>query len=519
MNQNRIPAICLAVLFICADLFCPAQPPDFHDQMPDFQATESAGKIRQNLEEMLKLLNESNSPSSSDIASSAKLLNESKRHVGKFDEQQKAQYLLLQGWASYFQNDLPKAYTSSAAACRLDQSYGDAWASQAAFALLLNKKPMTPRPQRPQPRQRTRTQEPTMEMAEMYGMQGMATQNSILKFDIRQLKLDLLEQKIKPFRLDCLNQTAFDWKPADQALCILYWQKFPPEKAAAEPNKPSGSARPPQTRRPVRVSEPAVPPPSMFEAELGLGYGYGAAQDPLSVQTAAWGKIVQASWHSQQRFFKFVSVNLDQPNHKDEIINEIFKQSQPWAVALAADQEPEEAPLKPADALTPLLVIADTAGVVRYAGPADSFIVPMLLARLLPGQMPQSAETAQLQTPSSPAEPNTPPKSPLPPRPQPTPVANQLEQNPQQVVTGVDDSKLAEEEKIEAEKLLIYARDLFMQLGKKRGLTYTRGVDFCRQIIRKFPGTSYAQQAQQLLRQVPENQRQRYSITDQELGL
>jgi len=518
MNQNRIPAICLAVLFIRAGLFCPAQPPDFPDQMPDFQATESAGKIRQNLEEMLKLLNESNSPSSSDIASSAKLLNESKRHVGKFDEQQKAQYLLLQGWASYFQNDLPKAYTSSVAACRLDQSYGDAWASQAAFALLLNKKPMTPRPQRPEPRQRTRTQEPTMEMAEMYGMQGLAAQNSILKFDIKQLKLDLLEQKIKPFRLDCLNQTAFDWKPADQALCILYWQKFPPEKAAAEPNKPSGSARPPQTRRSIPVSEPVVPAQSMFEAELGLGYGYGNAQDPLSVQTAACSKIVQASWLSQKRFFKFVSVNLDRPDYKVEIINEIFKQSQPWAVALAADQEPE-VPLKPADALTPLLVIADPAGIVRYAGPADSFIVPMLLPRLEPGQTPQPVQTTQLQTPSSPVEPNTTLKSPLPSAPQTAPVANQLEQNPQQVAAGVDDSKLAEEDKIEAEKILAYTNGLFMPAAQKRVITYKRGVDFCRQIMQKYPGTSYAHQARELLRQVPENQRQRYGITDQELGL
>ncbi len=521
MNRNKVIAICIALLPAAIAAFCRAQPPA--PQTPDPQASASADKIRQNIEETLKLISELKAPSSSDVAAYQKLLDESKRHVGQLSEQQKAQYVLFQGWVSYFQNDLPKAYTSSAAACRFDPANPDAWASQAAFALLLNKKPMTPRPQRPAQRQKTKPQDPMMNMPGVYPADAYTQQKSILNFDIRQLRVDLLEQKVKPFSLDCLNGTTFDWQPGSEILCALYWQKFTDEKTPAEPNTPSAAGQTDRTPRRTQTPPPVydLPPegsmPPMFEQGFAPGLGYGQ-QYPLDAQTAACNRIIQASWLGQKRFFKFVAVNIDNSRYKAEIINEIFKHPWPSALALAADQKPDSLPVKPDSATTPLLIIADSAGSVRYAGPADSFIVPMLLAHLASGRLPAAAATTQPNTYALPAEPNVPAKSPLPPVPMPAPAVNQPEQNPQQAV-GVDDSKLAEEEKFEAEKLLTYTRDLFMKLAKKRGLTYTQGVDFCRQLMKKYPGTSYAQQARELLRQVPENQRQRYGITDQELGL
>ncbi len=58
-----------------------------------------------------------------------------------------------------------------------------------------------------------------------------------------------------------------------------------------------------------------------------------------------------------------------------------------------------------------------------------------------------------------------------------------------------------------------------MKLGKKPGLNYREGVKLCREVMRKYPGSEYADQAQQLLRQVPEQERAQYGITDEELGL
>ena len=62
-------------------------------------------------------------------------------------------------------------------------------------------------------------------------------------------------------------------------------------------------------------------------------------------------------------------------------------------------------------------------------------------------------------------------------------------------------------------------RDLFMKAAKKRVISYKNGVELCRRIIRNYPGTKYEHEARMLLRQVPEDKRKLYKITDEELGL
>jgi len=78
----------------------------------------------------------------------------------------------------------------------------------------------------------------------------------------------------------------------------------------------------------------------------------------------------------------------------------------------------------------------------------------------------------------------------------------------------------AEELSIEyqAGKELEYA-ETFINLAKKRAQTYKKGVDLCRVIIQKYPGTKYEDAARSLLREVPEHKRKTYRITDEELRL
>lgn len=51
------------------------------------------------------------------------------------------------------------------------------------------------------------------------------------------------------------------------------------------------------------------------------------------------------------------------------------------------------------------------------------------------------------------------------------------------------------------------------------GMGYKRMVEYCRQIIKRFPTTPEALMARKMLAEVPENERERYGITDEELGL
>jgi hypothetical protein len=116
-----------------------------------------------------------------------------------------------------------------------------------------------------------------------------------------------------------------------------------------------------------------------------------------------------------------------------------------------------------------------------------------------PPVMPQSI---------TPADPNRPlPVDPNQPRP----------------LTGVKPEKkpreLPFEQQITAEQKMNVARELYKPLAQKRGLTPKKLVDTCREVIRDYPGTRYADEALEMLRTLPERDRTTYHITNEELGL
>lgn len=77
--------------------------------------------------------------------------------------------------------------------------------------------------------------------------------------------------------------------------------------------------------------------------------------------------------------------------------------------------------------------------------------------------------------------------------------------------------ELTPEEQIQAEELFEMA---MFERKKARlpGMNYHRMVQYCREIIKRFPGSLQAKLAKQMLAEVPEYQRDRYNITDEELG-
>ena len=69
----------------------------------------------------------------------------------------------------------------------------------------------------------------------------------------------------------------------------------------------------------------------------------------------------------------------------------------------------------------------------------------------------------------------------------------------------------------DAEQKLTFARNN-LKMAQKGILGYSQIVAICRGVISDYPDTPYAQQAQELLRQVPQNQRSQFNLTDEELG-
>jgi len=56
-------------------------------------------------------------------------------------------------------------------------------------------------------------------------------------------------------------------------------------------------------------------------------------------------------------------------------------------------------------------------------------------------------------------------------------------------------------------------------MAQKGLMGYNQAVVLCRDVIKTYPGTSYEREAREILRQIPEDQRSQFKITDEELGL
>ena len=77
--------------------------------------------------------------------------------------------------------------------------------------------------------------------------------------------------------------------------------------------------------------------------------------------------------------------------------------------------------------------------------------------------------------------------------------------------------ELAPEEQVQAEKLFEMAM-FERKRARLPGMNYGGMVRYCREIIKRFPGSSQAKLAKQMLAEVPQHKRDRYNITDEELS-
>jgi hypothetical protein len=82
----------------------------------------------------------------------------------------------------------------------------------------------------------------------------------------------------------------------------------------------------------------------------------------------------------------------------------------------------------------------------------------------------------------------------------------------------VSEQELSSQENPEAKQKLAFAQNN-LKMAQKGILSYSQVVVLCRDIIRQYPGTPYERQARTLLRQVPEDLRSQFNITDEELEL
>ena len=223
-------------------------------------------------------------------------------------------------------------------------------------------------------------------------------------------------------------------------------------------------------------------------------------------QVGAFGQLAKTAAQRPGCGLQFAAINLDPPASRSVIIEKIFENPWPWANVMANDPSSgaEQFAKFSVDTEKPVLIITRKDNTVKYAGPATGFLAAMVVENLTDiSKGAPSVNLAELQGQMK----NIKPPNQLTPRTIPnTPNPGQQPE---------DDDELTPES-FQAQKLLSAAND-FIKMG--RFTTYKQGIELCREVIKSYPDTKYADQGRQLLRKVPERYRERYNVTNEEMGL
>lgn len=213
------------------------------------------------------------------------------------------------------------------------------------------------------------------------------------------------------------------------------------------------------------------------------------SEDPNAAEFKAFGNLFFAGFDNPKA--AFLGINLDKMSKKKKVVAELLKNPCLWAQVVAA--EAANKVLKAfmsVDIKKPTLIIIAPAGPIgpigqiEYVGSAGGLEPQEILGRVsMVTEKTEKPERAILYRKK-------------------TIEVDEDEFNPQ------------------AEKLLENAR-MFFRIGSRMtaAKSYGQPIRMCRQIIKDYPNTKYANEARLLMRQVPQRYHKRYKITDEELGL
>jgi len=539
---------------------------------------ESARQLDETLVGVLEMVNRQEKPTPEQIENYKAAYEAAKKYTTRFDDGLQCETFMLQAWTDYFAKNVQQAYLAAKRACETDRANRDANATQAAMSILLGRAPDKIEPRRTRTTTGRGGQDSYVSTQNARASQiGVrASSGNILQLDVDAIDASLLGKPVGAMKLTCFNATTLDYDPSRSNLCILFWQlganaadaSGEPNNVAAQPGRLPSRRPTPQNVNDSRNPDPRMVDRGRPDARQGGAYddsgrtnsrqggayddsgrrdpsydsynrgpaaydeyGYaapggqqpGAQLDPLVVETGAYGRLFGSYLGNPQ--VTFVSVNTDPLASAPAAVKKILENPWPWANVMAAAPGSGAAQFADLSPARPTLAIVN-AGKIQYAGPAAGFLAPMVLEHLAG----QPAAAGVLAPPANAAAPANPLLSPLknllggvpgnPTAPTPPPAVLPGGQAPSLPAAnqGDEESELTPEN-YEAGKKLEYARGLFIPAGRKNFLTSKRGVDLCREIIREYPNTKYAQEARLLLRQVPENERKRYSITNEEMGL
>ena len=371
------------------------------------------------------------------------------------------------------------------------------------------------------------------------------TNEGNIQLDINSVQAGLLG-KTFDFNPEPVEVNSSSWQSAGRLACALLWKidanefdSFAPAQIAkpAETNEPNASLY--ESNLPIPPApEPVATTPSGENTFSPMLQSEGEKQGKTYQSTFVAFSQLQSQFAKDKRTV-FAGINLNDPAKRKNLENWLSKNPQTWQIFLL----PPEGQQKmlayfSGDFEKPVLLIIAPDNTIRYAGKVEGFLPKMIIRGIL--ENPQEfAEPNEPNRPSAPAESNLPAVKPvqpvhLPVRPNmpqtSTADVNKTTLNvqhpqtqPQTTTASAPVKQQANEDfsadDYQAETLLSNAKT-FLQIGNRLpSHMYLKPIEMCRRVMKDYPNTKYAQEAQMLLRNVPKEYRQQYNLTDEELGL
>lgn len=347
-------------------------------------------------------------------------------------------------------------------------------------------------------------------------MGGVATPDAVgygqpgtLAFEVKSLRREVMRERMTLQEFKSADGQEVMYRPGENILCLLFW-KTQTEADEKDPfdDKPTPA---PTADNGMPGGMPGMP---------DMGGRYDSSQvSPLAEQQAYFEAMAEAL--ADKKEVRFAEISLNTPADAARVMRDRLSTV---PLVFAGTSGSGATAFGRIDTTSPLMLMIDKEGQIRYAGPAAGFVPAFLLTHLtgVPIDLaalqaePIEIPTMEMTTPDAPGAPMmAPPMMPGMPGMPPMDSETTTEAAPAEKKY----KELPIEQQVDAEKKLSYVRDLFIRGSKMRIQSYKRGVDFCREIMRDYPDTIYAEQARMLLRQVPESRRSTYNITNEELGL
>lgn len=488
-------------------------------QQLEQEAQESASGMNVTLTQILEAVNQNQRPNENIIAEAATMLEENRRYAALYDDAQKAQYMLLQAWTDFYQGNLDDAMNWSLRACRTDADSRDAWISQAVFCQLNGKRPLEPRIQRPDPRRdrqnpnrRGRRGQDDLNTGyssttEPYGSKGT------LEFGLPALRREMLKERFNRLEYQTFDGSSVEYVPGEDTLCIFFWQVEPAVADSNDVSDSRASDRPTVNNRGHNNNSQHLNP-----AEQGRYFKnlYEIVKSHPQISCLA---LNTNGVQDTER----VATGVE-----DAFAAEIMQ----TPMVIAADPGSGAGAFVGVEAQVPFMLIADKEGIVRYAGPAADFMPAFILSHLTGVDIPLDTSGQIGTNDTTPAaravnpEGRRPELRRRPPRrksarPPADPNRPGADPNsvPQKAVnkrpgTTAEPVEMTLADQVQADHLLAEAQMEIEACRTIRGKSPEKGIEACKEVLEKYPGTKYAEQARQWLRKVPQRYWEKYGIAD-----